>query len=58
MPCCGDRQFISLNQLLKARETGVQPEPVFSDRCDAILNRAARFQGMLQGADGADTVSA
>lgn len=60
-PCCGNRSFISVNQLLKAKElteADEQPAPVFSDRRDEILNRAALYQGMLQGADGADSVSA
>lgn len=54
-PCCGNRSFISVNQLLKAKkEQDDQPLPVFADRRAEILNKAARFQGMLQGADGAD----
>jgi hypothetical protein len=53
-PCCGDLCCISINELLEARQKVVRREPVFADRRDAILNRAAQFQGMLQGADGAD----
>jgi hypothetical protein len=53
-PCCGDLCCVSINELLEARQEVVRREPVFADRRDAILNRAAQFQGMLQGADGAD----